>query len=55
MRADASLELGVPVVGEHRLINARGWEVPTIKDPRLPFAALLAIYAILGFTPGNHS
>lgn len=50
MRADASLELEVPSVGLHRLINARGWEVPTRKDPRIPFASLLAIYAILGFT-----
>ena len=47
VRADASLELGIT---ESRLINARGWEVPTWKDPRIPFAALLALYAILGFT-----
>ena len=47
MRADASLKLGSSAP---RLINARGWEVPTSKDPRLPFAALLATYAILGFT-----
>lgn len=33
-----------------RLINARGWEVPTWKDPRIPFAMLLAGYAIAGFT-----
>lgn len=52
VRADASLDLVVPAPApqEHRLINARGWEVPTLKDPRLPFAALLATYAILGFT-----
>lgn len=50
MRADASLELEVPSVGLHRLINARGWEVPTRKDPRIPFATLLAVYAILGFS-----
>ncbi len=37
-------------MGLHRLINARGWEVPTRKDPRIPFATLLAVYAILGFT-----
>ena len=47
---DASLGLGVPVAGLDRLINARGWEVPTRKDPRIPFATLLAVYAILGFT-----
>ena len=50
MRASLELPLAVPPVQEHRLINARGWEVPTRKDPRLPFAALLATYAILGFT-----
>ncbi len=33
-----------------RLINTRGWEVPTLKDPRVPFATLLALYAIAGFT-----
>lgn len=33
-----------------RLINSRGWEVPTWKDPRIPFATLLAGYAIAGFT-----
>lgn len=48
MRADASLELNLPSAG--RLINAQGWEIPTWKDPRIPFAALLATYAILGFT-----
>ena len=50
MRADASLELGAPVAGADRLINARGWEVPTRKDPRIPFATLLVVYAVLGFT-----
>jgi hypothetical protein len=40
----------VAVPAEHRLINARGWEVPTLKDPRLPFAALLVTYAVMGFT-----
>lgn len=48
MRADASVEL--PALPLGRLINARGWEVPTLKDPRLPFAALLGTYAVLGFT-----
>ena len=48
VRADASLELNLPSAG--RLINARGWEIPTRKDPRIPFAALLVTYAILGFT-----
>ncbi len=52
MRADASLEVApaLPALAEHRLINARGWEVPTKRDPRIPFAALLATYAVLGFT-----
>ncbi|MFO0597839.1 MAG: FG-GAP-like repeat-containing protein [Myxococcaceae bacterium] len=31
-------------------MTSRGWEVPTKKDPRLPFAALLVTYAVLGFT-----
>ncbi len=33
-----------------RLINAHGWEVPTRRDPRIPFAVLLAGYAVAGFT-----
>jgi hypothetical protein len=37
-------------VAEHRALSPRGWEVPTLKDPRLPFAGLLLLYAALGFT-----
>ncbi|MFT3711150.1 MAG: FG-GAP-like repeat-containing protein [Archangium sp.] len=37
-------------VAEHRLMTARGWEVPTRKDPRIPFASLLVLYAVMGFT-----
>jgi len=33
-----------------RLVTREGWEVPTLKDPRLPFAALLFAYAVGGFT-----
>lgn len=37
-------------VAEHRALSPRGWEVPTLRDPRLPFAGLLLLYAALGFT-----
>ncbi|MBL8914961.1 MAG: VCBS repeat-containing protein [Archangium sp.] len=37
-------------VAEHRLMTARGWESPTRKDPRIPFASLLVLYAVMGFT-----
>lgn len=30
--------------------RAKGWDVPTLRDPRLPFAAILSLYGILGFT-----
>ncbi|MCB9636773.1 MAG: VCBS repeat-containing protein [Sandaracinus sp.] len=30
--------------------RAKGWEVPTLRDPRLPFAAILTLYGVLGFT-----
>lgn len=26
------------------------WEVPTLRDPRLPFAAVLTLYGVLGFS-----
>jgi hypothetical protein len=46
-----ALEVPFPAPESHfRLINSRGWETPTLKDPRLPFAALLVTYAVLGFT-----
>lgn len=37
-------------LGQGRLLSATGWEVPTLKDPRLPFGALLFAYAVAGFT-----
>ncbi|HJL29594.1 MAG TPA: FG-GAP-like repeat-containing protein, partial [Polyangiaceae bacterium LLY-WYZ-15_(1-7)] len=30
--------------------RARGWEVPHRNDPRFPFAAVLTLYGVLGFT-----
>ena len=30
--------------------TAAGWEIPSIKDPRIPFAAILTLYGILGVT-----
>ena len=30
--------------------KATSWEIPSIKDPRIPFAAILTIYGILGVT-----
>jgi hypothetical protein len=59
VRAEASLDLvsspaptAVPPreLGAGRLLTASGWEVPTMKDPRLPFGALLFAYAVAGFT-----
>ncbi len=52
MRASLELPAALPVSPghEHRVITARGWEVPTRSDPRLPFAGLLVLYAVLGFT-----
>lgn len=59
MRADP-LELVTPPglspaapareLGPGRLLSRTGWEVPTLKDPRLPFGALLFSYAVAGFT-----
>ncbi|MBX3249982.1 MAG: VCBS repeat-containing protein [Myxococcales bacterium] len=30
--------------------RAAGWEIPGLRDPRLPFAAILTLYGVLGFT-----
>lgn len=32
------------------MLTTQGWEVPSLKDPRLPFAALLFSYAVAGFS-----
>jgi enediyne biosynthesis protein E4 len=37
-------------LGAGRLLSPTGWEVPTLKDPRLAFGALLFTYAVAGFT-----
>jgi hypothetical protein len=29
---------------------SKGWELPRWGDPRIPFAALLTLYGVLGFT-----
>lgn len=58
VRADASVELpnspppAAPPreLAQGRLLSRTGWEVPTLKDPRLPFGALLFSYAVAGFT-----
>ncbi|MCU0698332.1 MAG: FG-GAP-like repeat-containing protein, partial [Myxococcaceae bacterium] len=57
MRAEVSLDLSTPApptparaLGAGRLLTTSGWEVPTLKDPRLPFGALLFSYAVAGFT-----
>jgi hypothetical protein len=60
VRADASVDLVSPpapppgppprALGQGRLLTASGWEVPTLKDPRLPFGLLLFGYAVAGFT-----
>ena len=31
-------------------VTPGGWVWPQLKDPRLPFAAILTLYAVLGFT-----
>ena len=53
VRAAAALPLPAApsrLLGAGRLLTATGWEVPTLKDPRLPFGALLFAYAVGGFT-----
>jgi len=52
VRVDASAELlpDLPAPPRAERVTWRGWEVPTWRDPRVPFAALLILYAVLGFT-----
>lgn len=57
VRADVSIDLpdslpSAPAreLAQGRLLSRTGWEVPTLKDPRLPFGALLFGYAVAGFT-----
>ena len=58
VRADVSVDLpdSLPAaapareLAQGRLLSRTGWEVPTLKDPRLPFGALLFGYAVAGFT-----
>lgn len=52
MRAEASVDL-LPApspAAKERVLTKSGWEVPAGRDPRVPFAALLVLYAVLGFT-----
>src|SRR5262249_8036139 len=37
-------------VASAKPLHASRWVLPTWKDPRIPFAALLSVYAILGCT-----
>ncbi len=50
MSLEASVHLLPAPTPTHRALTRGGWEVPTWCDPRLPFAGLLALYAVLGFT-----
>ncbi|MEW5738945.1 MAG: FG-GAP-like repeat-containing protein [Myxococcota bacterium] len=52
MRTEASAALlpDAPAPARPERVTWRGWEVPTWRDPRVPFAGLLILYAVLGFT-----
>ena len=42
--------LAWPAVRSPASPRARRWVVPSVRDPRLPFAAILTVYAVLGCT-----